>query len=368
MVICDITDNKVKVEKKKASIAKLADITNLQQRPKMSIQDAKVQQLASFKNNEYIEKLQKENVTLMKVLADRNKVVELSGIELQKMRINLQKMQQQNLQLAQANSQMLAELNASKDRLKTLQHELGCKNGLLKARNLEEEVAKKKYDKRGECVESLPCNATGKQVSGCSTGKPVPSAVETVDKKSIPSRRQSARFKPQEPEATEDANKTSDTKCSVSPLHDETIQESCPASTDSSFHKELKEENSSPGVESGEIRPLPCMVEKADNKRVPRKRKSTRLKSLEPEPTEDVFEIDLAKIHVSPLHEEAVNPTVPASSGSSITKEEQAGNKVPETEVQDLKRTSVGRPLRRAAEKIQSYKEIPLNVKMRRIK
>lgn len=29
-------------------------------------------------------------------------------------------------------------------------------------------------------------------------------------------------------------------------------------------------------------------------------------------------------------------------------------------------RSSVGRPLRRAAEKVQSYKELPLNVKMRR--
>lgn len=37
-----------------------------------------------------------------------SKIIELSGIELQKLRINLQKVQQQNLLLAQANSQMLA--------------------------------------------------------------------------------------------------------------------------------------------------------------------------------------------------------------------------------------------------------------------
>lgn len=35
------------------------------------------------------------------------KIIELSGIEIQKLRINLQKVQHQNLQLAQANSQML---------------------------------------------------------------------------------------------------------------------------------------------------------------------------------------------------------------------------------------------------------------------
>lgn len=37
-----------------------------------------------------------------------SKIIEVTGIELQKMRISLQKLQQQNLQLAQANSQMLA--------------------------------------------------------------------------------------------------------------------------------------------------------------------------------------------------------------------------------------------------------------------
>ena len=37
-----------------------------------------------------------------------SKLMEMTGTELQKMRISLQKLQQQNLQLAQANSQMLA--------------------------------------------------------------------------------------------------------------------------------------------------------------------------------------------------------------------------------------------------------------------
>lgn len=41
------------------------------------------------------------------VLVD-SKIIELSGIELQKLRINLQKTKQQNFQLAQANNQMLA--------------------------------------------------------------------------------------------------------------------------------------------------------------------------------------------------------------------------------------------------------------------
>ncbi|GMP45394.1 hypothetical protein CsSME_00013935 [Camellia sinensis var. sinensis] len=46
-------------------------------------------------------------------------------------------MRQQNLQLAQSNSQMLTELYSEKDRLKVLQHELGSKNALLNAKKLE---------------------------------------------------------------------------------------------------------------------------------------------------------------------------------------------------------------------------------------
>ncbi|KAL9278405.1 SHUGOSHIN 2 [Arabidopsis thaliana] len=94
-----------------------------------------------FSSQEYAAKLQKENMTLMKALAHRNKLVELSGIEIQKLRINLRSVQEKNLQLAQANSQMLAELNTNRDRLKDLQHELGCKNALLKVKkHLEEQV------------------------------------------------------------------------------------------------------------------------------------------------------------------------------------------------------------------------------------
>lgn len=35
--------------------------------------------------------------------------------------------------------------------------------------------------------------------------------------------------------------------------------------------------------------------------------------------------------------------------------------------VQDLERLSIGRPSRQVAKKVSSYKEVPLNVKMRRM-
>ncbi|CAN8306920.1 unnamed protein product [Cochlearia groenlandica] len=51
-------------------------------------------------------------------------MIDQSGDEIQKLRINLRNVKDKNLQLAQANTHMLA--------LKLLQHELGCKNLLLK--------------------------------------------------------------------------------------------------------------------------------------------------------------------------------------------------------------------------------------------
>ncbi|KAJ6773037.1 SHUGOSHIN 2 [Salix koriyanagi] len=56
-------------------------------------------------------------MALTKLVADRNKIIELSAIELKKLRINYQQLKQQNLQLAHTNSQMLAELNAGKDKM-----------------------------------------------------------------------------------------------------------------------------------------------------------------------------------------------------------------------------------------------------------
>ncbi|KAB2031515.1 hypothetical protein ES319_D05G309500v1 [Gossypium barbadense] len=150
----------------------LSDITNLQHQPKVLTQDAKLLlQPASLGSKDYINKLQQENMMLMKVLADRIKVIELSGIELQKLRINFEKFQQQNLQLAQANNQLLLELNSGKDRLKALKHELGCKNAMLKA--IKSEGLKEGTNKYGEAGESLnkedgdykPCNTNRRRQS-----------------------------------------------------------------------------------------------------------------------------------------------------------------------------------------------------------
>ncbi|THF94168.1 SHUGOSHIN 2-like isoform X6 [Camellia sinensis] len=340
-----LVGDKPKVEKTAkgsfGSVARkrLGDISNLPQQTKPLSQVDK-ELLVSNTTKEYIEQLQKENVALMKLLVDRNKILELSGIELQKLRVNLQKLQQQNSQLAQANSQMLVELNSGKDRLKVLHHELGCKNGLLKARGLElEEKAKirtsKKLDnqvrtcKSEEARESFEAdraenkprntNKIGKQQSK-SLGPPSVKQVLLRDKtesNSVGLRRKSARFKSEEPEPTGDVSEIDDAK--------------------------------------------------TENKRVCLRRQSARFKSEEPESTEDVFEIDDAKFPACSLHDDQMQEDGSPSMCLLVKKIDKEVNSDSSDETLVLQRSSIGRPLRLAAKKVQSYKETPLNMKMRRL-
>ena len=73
-----------------------------------------------------------------------------------------------------------------------------------------------------------------------------------------------------------------------------------------------------------------------------------------------MFEIEDAKFPVG-WHEGGLAP-----SNSPIKKEEGDESWVEKHEARGSQRSSVGRPLLRAAEKVQSYKEAPLNTKMRR--
>ncbi|OMO65708.1 hypothetical protein CCACVL1_21433 [Corchorus capsularis] len=317
----------------------LRDLTNFQQ-PRVLKKGGKPQpQPASLCGKDFIDKLQQENMMLMKVLVDRNKVIESSGIELNKLRINLERFQQQNLLLAQANSQMLA--------LKVLKHELACTNAVLNT--MKSEARTKKCDKAGESLkedgEDKPCNANSSSKAGPSNIKPV-QAKEGVDNKRVCLRRQSARFRAEEPKVTEDAFDVDDTKFIVSSSCDDKLHESSQSSFDSSVKKVHEEEGS-------------------ETKRVCLRRQSTRFKSQEPKLIEDAFDVDDKKLLVSSSCDDKACESGPISCESSIKKEDEEGSYIPRNEALKL-RTSVGRPLRRAVEKVQTYKEIPLNVKMRR--
>ncbi|EEF29596.1 hypothetical protein RCOM_0442120 [Ricinus communis] len=101
---------------------------------------------------------------------------------------------------------------------------------------------------------------------------------------------------------------------------------------------------------------------KADNKRLCSRKQSARFESQEQvqEPTEDSFQINDAKFPVSSLYEHG-----PTSSVSAVKVEPEAAYSASGPEAQELRRSSF-RPKRQVADKVQSYKEIPLNVKMRR--
>ncbi|XP_044507716.1 SHUGOSHIN 2-like isoform X2 [Mangifera indica] len=323
---------------------RLADISNMQQPTRLSNEGAKPQQTGFLAAQAYIDQLHKENMTLMKILAERNKLIELNGIELQKRRINLQKAQQQNLQLAKANSSILAfplimqELNSGKDRLRLLQHELGCVNALHKARNfvLEDkaniltchtsgnQIGADKHDEGSKSDEQdkKPCNTNRRRqsknkFSGSST---VNSVQDKVDNKRLCLRRQSARFKSEEADPSEGR-----------------------------FNRE-------------EPAPEPEMALELTQNR----RQSARIKSVASKPTKNIFEIDDAKSPVSPLSGKLLHESDPTSSDLSVPKEHQEGNSAQNDQSQETRRRSSGRPLRQAVEKVQSYKEIPLKVKMRR--
>jgi len=95
------------------------------------------------------------------------------------------------------------------------------------------------------------------------------------------------------------------------------------------------------------------------------RRQSARFKSHERDPTENLFEIEDAKLLVSQSHENSIQEE-PVPLNSSFKNEEEGKNCVPRNEAQVSLRSSIGRPLRKAAEKVQSYKEAPLKSKMRR--
>ncbi|CAN6695601.1 unnamed protein product [Malus baccata var. baccata] len=270
---------------------KLSDITNLQTAKPMSEDEKPLEDCPTDKD--YIEQLRRERMTLIRLVAERTKIVELSGAELQKLRISLQKLQQQNLSLAQSNSRMLAELNLGREKVKTLQHELVCKNALLKEKNLEIE-GKEEFKRQNSAsqtqikeAEEISLHKADNDGKACNLNK----------------RR-----------ATRSRSVGASTTCQ-------------------------KVENK----------------EKAENKRRRLRRQSARFISQ----TENLFEIEDVKLPVNHTPDSPMRSSSPTPLISSTRKEGGEDNCAP-------RRSSVGRPLRKAAEKVKSYKEVPIIVKMRR--
>ncbi|XP_013646416.2 SHUGOSHIN 1 isoform X1 [Brassica napus] len=384
-----VSTNKAKGEKmiqdppmNSAQRRTLGDITNLPNQKVMLMNHGanQQQQSLSLSSKEYAEKLQKENMRLMKALTERNAIIERTGSELQKYRVNLQMVQTQNLQLSQTNTRILAEIRTSKDQLKALQHELSCKNGVLMARKLPLEPQKLPcthhdasedkdranasrgasgvFHPNGEdhktASESSDCNslqindkANNKRVSGRSSpansevldiiGRPGESAQTTNMTRRVSLRRQSRRFNIQELGVTENLNG----------IHDDqeaAAKSGCSASDLSIGSK-------------------PEAVELHDTKE--RTRESRRVSSRR-QSTEVTSQRDIKVSTDPPLPDGIVEESSQVSSSVSTELKRESKNKPTGDEAEEMRETYAGRPSRQAAGKIKSYKEVSLKDKMRR--
>ncbi|KAI4352675.1 hypothetical protein L6164_006902 [Bauhinia variegata] len=366
----------------------LADITNLQQQcPKPSGQPSKLRSVSLATDN-ITDQLQKENATLVKLLANRNAIIESNGAELLKLQSNFQKLQKQNLQLAKANSQMLGELNSSRQRLRELQHELGCKNGMLKASEREymekqdrakvtceiapNEVGSSQSEQSGETfqVDSKEnCRGHGKRRRASKSQSSVSAAAEQVnsiekfDNQRYCLRRQSRGFNAEKPGPTEDVFEVHDNESSVTHHKENLVTETRPASSRLTVPEATTEHIQSLGATNiDEVH----AKEKVDSKRRSLRRQSTRFEAENSEPTEDLFAIDDASFPVLVMCDDQVVKSCTTTLSATFGQDNKGTDSAINCEAQEIRRSSIGRPLRQAAVKVQSYKEIPLNLKMRR--
>uniref|UniRef100_A0A166DQZ9 Shugoshin C-terminal domain-containing protein n=1 Tax=Daucus carota subsp. sativus TaxID=79200 RepID=A0A166DQZ9_DAUCS len=321
----------------------LRNITNLPQQFMPSIRDEK-SKLKVACTEECINKL-KENANLLNLLADKEyplvfkliylvaKIIELDGIELQKLKSELHQVQQQNVALAQSNTQLLAELNSRKDRLKLMQHELGCKQGLLVAKKVELEVKMPKCKKTSKFLEvakdEVPCRINRKQPSKSWAPFIVKQLEDNRNEMRLSVLSQSASFEYEDTKKVEDLLEVDSSRLSSDPLKDDITQEQIITSN---------------------------LVDEEDKKSCKKslrvRRQSARFYSEELKSDDDIFEVDTARFSSSPQ-------------GNGQNQHDD-GRLVSTNLVLNLERLSSGRPSRQVTNKVSSYKEVPLNTKMRR--
>ncbi|XP_022850606.1 SHUGOSHIN 1-like [Olea europaea var. sylvestris] len=106
--------------------------------------------------------------------------------------------------------------------------------------------------------------------------------------------------------------------------------------------------------------------EAGESKRRCLRRQSASSRIQQQEPNENLFEIEDVKFPVAmPANSPACADGSPQVSSSNKKEEFDRGHDS-DFETQESRRTSITRPMRRAVEKVQSYKERPVNIKMRR--
>ncbi|CAL5209026.1 unnamed protein product [Lathyrus oleraceus] len=337
----------------------LADITNMDQHLQPKHQP--VPPLPPPATDVSVDLILKENATMRKLLAHRNAVIESYKLEHQKYRTNFQKLRKQNSELALANTQMMREINTSRQMVRELQLELVGKSATLNTLRLKlmendhkaklnndidayESDLKFKKDKKGE--------AKRKRVSRCQSSAAdvvkQSKSIEKVDTQRHSARRNTAGFKAGKSGPIED-------------LHEIKYDASQPL-------ENLANENGSTSLGSNDVvrQDTECLEttntqqvlvkRNIENKRHSLRRQSALFKHGNPEPAEDFFDIDDPKFEVSNLCDN-LSESLPTA--SDHTSDNCALDP-------HERRSSISRPLRRSALKVVSYKEVPLNVKMRR--
>lgn len=314
----------------------LGDITNTDQQlqPKHHPEPP----LAPPATDASIDDLRRENAGLIQLLAHRNAIIESCKAELQKFRSNFQILRKQNSELALTNSLMMAELNSCKQRMRELQLEIGSKNGILKAMKLEllakDHKANVKCDidpdesKQSDQKFQKDNRGAAKRKRVCKSQSSAPAVVKQV--KSVPN---------------EDLIEVDKVKYDASHLRENLANENASTSLGSKVH-DVAREDTEP---SEPTNPEKVHAKKNIEKRLSLRRQSARFKD------EDPFNLDDAKFKVSNLCDSLSEKSLPT-----------AANAENNACVQELRRSSIGRPLRQSTVKITSYKEIPINVKMRR--
>ncbi|KAF3793501.1 Shugoshin-1 [Nymphaea thermarum] len=298
------------------SARRLCDITNVAQNVKSTLKDDNMF-VFSAAEREIVEKLRKENATMLRAIAERDRIIEIRSLDVQKLKENLVKVTQQNWQLAQSNSQLLAELNIGKDKLKLQQHEFGIMSGMLKAKilELEGQVKKNMSDHSKRSSDSLKESELEKpKLPNQNQRRPsrIPSQMssstgQAVTRGCTDSKRRSSIIKREEPQETDQSKKT------------ELISQS-----DLQVDDRMQQEDGSISLSSSPIdgiEPKCAVVETKVEEKVEAKE----------EKEESTMELNKPVEKKSPP-----------------------------------RRSSMARPARRASQKIVSYKEMPLNTKLRR--
>ncbi|CAK8572948.1 unnamed protein product [Lathyrus sativus] len=333
----------------------LADITNMDQH----LQPAPP--LPPPATDVSVDLILKENATMRKLLAHRNAVIESYKLQHQKYQTNFQKLRKQNSELALANTQMMREINTSRQMVRELQLELVGKSAILDTMRLKlmENNHKAKLNNNIDADESdlkfqenNKGQAKRKRVSRCQSSaadvvKQVKS-IEKVDTQRPSARRKSTGLKAEKSGRTEDLPEI---KYDASQPLENLANEN--ESTSLGSNDVVRQDTESLGPTNTQ---QALAKKNIENKRHSLRRQSSLFKHGNPETAEDFFDIDDPKFEVSSLCD---NLPESLPTASSCTSENCALDP-------RERRSSISRPSRRSALKVVSYKEVPLNVKMRR--